>query len=185
MHIDKLEVELRKRIGILKRLAWKLPRKITSKMIEPLFTAKLRYGLELVTNACDPQDVATRRLQVLHRSALRAALKVKKKGVPYKELLLCADQKSVEVMSKQATSLLVWKCGQNWLNHPLTACRLECHKSLRPTRQSERQFPPQSLAPCESIISRIVEIWESMPENLKSEKKVGAVKKLIEVWCST
>ncbi len=24
-----------------------------------------------------------------------------------------------------------------------------------------------------------------MPENLKSEKKVGAVKKLIEIWCNT
>ncbi len=185
MHIDKVEVELRKRVGILRRLAWKLPRSITTRMIEPMFTSKLRYGLELVTNACDPQDVATRRLQALHRSALRVALKIKKKGVPYKELLLCANQKSVEVMSKQATSLLAWKCAQNWQNHPLTAYRLECHKSLKPTRQSVRQFPPQSLAPCESIISRIVEIWESMPENLKSEKKLGAVKKLIEVWCNT
>ena len=154
-------------------------------MIEPVFTAKLHYGLELVTHACDPQDVATRCLQALHRSALQAALKIKKKGVPYKELLLCANQKSVKAMSKQATSILAWKCGQNWQNHPLTAFRLECHRSLRPTRQSVRQFPPQSLAPSESIISRIVEIWESMPENLKSEKKIGAVKKLIEVWCST
>ncbi len=37
---------------------------------------------------------------------------------------------------------------------------------------------------CGIIMTIIVEIWESMPDNLKSEKKVGAVKKLTEVWCN-
>ncbi len=69
------------------------------------------------------------------------------------------------------TSLLAWECGQKWKNNPLTAFRLKSHKSLRPTHRSERQFPYQSLAPCESIVSRIIEIRESMHENLRSEKK--------------
>ena len=106
-----------------------------------------------MTNACDPQDVAKRRLhlQALHGYLLRVALKVKKR-VPYEELL-CANQKSVKVRSNQAMSVLVWKCDLNWQSHPLTAFRLECQKCSRPTRHSVRQFPPQTLAQCVTLLA--------------------------------
>ena len=43
-HLAKLEPELRKRIGILRRLRMKVPSSLVCQMIEPVFTSKLRYG---------------------------------------------------------------------------------------------------------------------------------------------
>jgi hypothetical protein len=40
-HLDKLESELRKRVGIWRRMTWQLPQDLVIKMIEPIFTAKL------------------------------------------------------------------------------------------------------------------------------------------------
>ena len=41
-HLSKMESELRKRIGVIRRLSWHLPQHTLVKMIEPLFTSKLR-----------------------------------------------------------------------------------------------------------------------------------------------
>jgi hypothetical protein len=43
-HMSQLESELKKRIGILKRLTWHLPKDTVVTMVEPIFMAKLRYG---------------------------------------------------------------------------------------------------------------------------------------------
>jgi ribonuclease P/MRP protein subunit RPP40 len=40
-NLDKLESELRKRVSILRRMTWQLPRDLVIKMIEPIFSAKL------------------------------------------------------------------------------------------------------------------------------------------------
>jgi hypothetical protein len=45
--LEKIEGELRSRIGVLRRVSWHLPRKVAINMVEPLFTSKLRYALEL------------------------------------------------------------------------------------------------------------------------------------------
>ena len=52
--IEKTEAELSNRIGILSRLAWNLPRDVVISMIDPIFTFKLRYGLELLIDITEP-----------------------------------------------------------------------------------------------------------------------------------
>ena len=49
-HLERLVPELKSRIGILKRLSWSLPFNAMKLMVEQVFTSKLRYGLELVTD---------------------------------------------------------------------------------------------------------------------------------------
>ena len=70
--LANMERELRKRVGILRRLSWHLPRSILTKMIEPIFTSKLRYGIALICNCFNMDDVATRKLNTLHRAAMKA-----------------------------------------------------------------------------------------------------------------
>jgi len=43
-HLQKLESDIRKRIGIIRRLSWRLPQHLVKQMIDPLFTSKLRYS---------------------------------------------------------------------------------------------------------------------------------------------
>ena len=66
-HVDKLEPELRKRIGLLKRLRLKLPANVLMKMVDPLFNSKMRYAMELTTNALKQEDKPLQRLHALHR----------------------------------------------------------------------------------------------------------------------
>ena len=182
-HIDRLEGELRKRIGILRRLAWKIPRDIAINLIEPVFTSKLRYGLELVANAKNPEDMAIKRLEMLHKSALRAATGTKRRGVPYNDLLAQTNQMPIRSIAENATAMLAWKCAQNWSIHPLMQGRVETHKSLRETRQrNTKDFPPQLVGQNKSIIPRVLITWDAMPSQIKEETKLLTARRMIRKW---
>jgi hypothetical protein len=46
-------------------------------MIEPIFTAKLRYSMELVCDSTNSEaDMGLRRLHKIHKAAMKAALYV-------------------------------------------------------------------------------------------------------------
>ena len=65
-HINKLSTELKKRIGILRRLSWQLPQNIMKKMVEPIFMSKLYYDIQLAVNCFDGEDTEIKRLHSLH-----------------------------------------------------------------------------------------------------------------------
>ncbi len=171
-HLSKLESELQKRIGILRRLSWHLPQKIVVGMVEPIFTSKLRYGIALVCNCFSVEDTSIKKLHSLHRIAMKASLKLANKHHPSDtELLRKTGQKSVMEMTRIATANMAWKAGQNWNVCPLTADRLDKHIGERTTRQSvQRTLPPQGLNTCDSLIPRLVEMWELLPEEIRNEK---------------
>ena len=181
-HMDKIEPELQKRIGLLKRLRMKLPSEVLKKMIDPLFNSKMRYAIELTTNVLNHQDKILLRLHGLHRGAMKAVLGLGRHlHPPDNELYSRTGQASVWQMALEATASLAWKCGGDWENHPLALGRLEGHHSGRQTRQStQRAFPPQPVK--ESLLSRVVEIWEKLPENIKQEKDKEVVKSKIKTW---
>ena len=82
-HLAVVEPKLRRSTGIIRRLTWHLPRDIVIKMIEPLFTSKLRYALELLTDSVKPDsDTLLKRLHSLHRGAMKAALRISSKEHP-------------------------------------------------------------------------------------------------------
>ena len=153
-------------------------------MIEPIFTSKLRYGLELICNSFDSGDTVTRKLHGLHRSAMKASLGLKNWDHPSDfELLTRTGQKSVTEMVRIATASMAWHAGQDWDRYPLTAGRIDKHLGQRTTRQTmQRSLPPQSLNTSESLISRLVEMWEEIPENVKSEQHWRVAKNMICDW---
>jgi hypothetical protein len=132
-HLDKLESELRKRVGIL-RMTQQLPQDLVIKMIEPIFTAKMQYALELVTGTTKAEtDMVLKRLHKLHREDMRAALGIQTRDHPEdNQLLLQTQQASEHEMALRATAGLVWKCAHNWGDQPLTS-----HQET--TRQAHRR----------------------------------------------
>jgi len=181
-HIDKLKPELLKRTAILRRLRMTLPSKTTSKMIEPIFTAKLRYGLELIASVLHENSVAIKQLHALHRGAMKAALGLSSFDHPSdKELLEVTGEMSVRQIAAMAVANLAWKCGRDWENNALTEGRLESHRSGRDTRQSTlRTFPPQSTVG--SLPHSVVEMWEKLPKTIQKEEDLQAAKKAIKAW---
>ena len=179
-HITKLKPELLKRTAVLRRLRAKLPKKTVCEMIDPIFTSKLRYALELVTDAAAESDSTLGQLHSLHRGAMKAALGIKPQEHPSDESLLAlTGQLSVRQLSKIATSNLAWKCFKSRKSCPLLKGRLEDHTSLRQTRQRTlRAFPPQATRG--TLLHRLVETWEKLPVQLRNksahEEVRGALK---------
>jgi hypothetical protein len=53
------------------------------RMIEPIFTAKLRYAMELVCDLTNSEaDMGLRRLHKIHRAAMKAALGIETRDHP-------------------------------------------------------------------------------------------------------
>ncbi len=183
-HLDKIETELRKRIGVLRRLTWHLPQNVLVKMVEPLFTSKMRYGVELIVDCLTREDAALKRLHSLHRLAMKASLSIPTRNHPTDvELLQRTGQKSVFEMAMVATANMAWRAGQDWDRHPLTKGRIKKHQVERRTRQlTKRTLPPQWASTGTSLVSRLVEIWERLPVDIKEEKCEGRVKLKINKW---
>jgi len=185
-HVDNLCSELMKRVGLLKRLKSHLPVRLLVSMIEPLFTSKLRYGLELLVNVEEgPEGVTVRKLDRMHKKAMRTTLGWKTtEGLGMKELLERTGQASVFQMALIATCGQAWKCARNWQGHPLTGGRLQSHLHSRNTRQgAQRLHPPQSLPG--SLVHRMVEVWERMPLDIKEDTNLVSVKRKIKAWAKT
>ena len=182
-HVDILCSDLMKRVGILSRLHFHLPKSVLVSLIEPLFTSHLRYGLELLVDVGEGQQgVNVRRIEKAHKKAMQAALGWDvSKRMSIEELREKTCQPSVFEMALTASCNQAWKCGQDWDRHPLTKGRLHSHISLQGTRQcTQRQYPPQHVPG--SLVNRMVELWEMMPRDIKEEKNSRVAKKKIKAW---
>ena len=174
-HMEKLENDLRKKIGLLRRLSWQVPRDVALSLIEPIFMSKLRYGAELTTNAMDPNDINSKKLRVLHSAAMKAAARIPpRQHTDYEELLKTTRQTSIASVIARSTCRLAWQCSLNWHTHPLTGGRVQNHLNNRETRQGKRCFPPQN--PKNSLVSKVVEYWEGLPPEIQTSKSENSVK---------
>ena len=181
-HVDKLEPELRKRIGLLKRLRMLLTCDVLKNMIDPLFNSKMRYAMELTTDALNKEDKPLQRLHASHRGAMKAVLGIGRNLHPSdSELYSRTGQVPVQHMALEATASLAWKCVKNGQSDPLTNGRIEEHFSARQTRQkTQRSYPPQSTQG--SLLSRMVEVWERLPDVVKTEENWDCAKAKIKKW---
>ena len=184
-HLEKLKPQLLQRIAILKRLHAKLPEKVLCQMIDPIFSSKVRYGLELF---CDillkEKSVVLRTLHNLHRKAMKAVLGFRSDSHPKDSCLYKrSGQVSIEQMALEATATLAWKCGKNWKEDPLISGRVEEHLQGQNTRQrSQRSFPPQKTRG--TLVYRIVEIWEKLPDDIKNFKTLDKARPAIKSWAA-
>ena len=97
------------------------------------------------------------------------------------ELYSQTGQVSVKQMALEATATLAWKCGKDWKNNPLAKRRIQEHSSGRQTRQrTQRTFPPQFTRG--SLLSRMVEVWERLPNEVKTAEDWEFAKRNIKTW---
>ncbi len=86
-------------------------------------------------------------------------------------------------MARVATANMAWQAGRDWKKHPLTCGRIDEHLGRKNTQQLvQRTLPPQCMNTSESLVSRLVEMWEKLPEDITSEKIQSIAKKKICEW---
>ena len=154
-------------------------------MIDPIFSSKVRYGLELTCDVFEKEgSVVLKTLHHLHRKAMKAALGLSNYSHPKDlDLYKQTGQISIEQMALEATATLAWKCGKNWEEDPLTAGRLEGHLEGKNTRQKfQRMFPPQSTKG--TLVHRLVEIWEKLPNDIKKMETIDKARPALKSWAA-
>lgn len=182
-HIDTLESKLRKKIGFLRKLSQTVPRSAMIKMMQPIFTANLLYGLSLFVDVRNANDSNLKRLNGLHRQAMKASLGLPRRSERATEdLLKMTGQKPVEQMARKQLAGLACDClSKHGATHDLTTDRLIYHIGQQRTRQmTGRTFPPQPVPG--SIVTKMVEMFEVLPENIKEEQNISRRKKMIDAW---
>jgi len=186
-NLEEQELALRRRIGVLRRLSWHLPRKTMIKCITPVFTSKLAFGLELMADPLmhhdqnQPKCSVIVRLQRLLNEAVRAALRLGRSDkISEKELMTQSGQSLVVDLAERAIANQAWNAlaTEERRNSSELARRVEWGQRSRVTRQNQQDLiPPQSIS--NSLIPRICRLWNIMPEDIKSESsKVVAKNKL-------
>ena len=178
-----IEPQLRKKIGIIHRLTWKLPKSLTISLIEPLFMSKLRYGLSLIVNLRDHEkDKVLKCLHSLHRQVMKASLKMPKHtDISTEELLRQTGQQSIYNIAFNSAATLAWKLLPSWETQPLTAGRVVKHLGIKSTRQhTQHNFPPQQVD--KSLITTLVHTWELLPQEIKQEESITSMKRSLNTW---
>jgi len=181
-HSTRLQSELKKRIGVIRRLSWKLPKDLTSRLIDPLFISKI-YGLALLVDPGNENDLILAQLHKLHRQAMKATLCLHcQVDISSEKLYQLTGQRPILDLAKSLTASMAWKCLPSWKTHPLTSKRMVRHLGLHATRQSEKDFAKQPVKG--SLISKMVDMWNKLPENIRSEKCEIEMKQKVKLWCT-
>ena len=153
------------------------------KMMQPIFTANLLYGLSLFVDVRNTIDSNLKRLNGLHRQAMKASPGLPRRSERATEdLLKMTGQKPVEQMARKQLAGLACDClSKHGTTHDLTTDRLIYHIGQQRTRQmTGRTFPPQPVPG--SIVTKMVEMFEVLPENIKEEQNISRRKKMIDAW---
>ena len=189
-NLQEVESCLRQRIGILRRLSWHLPKETMKKCITPIFTAKLTFGLELMTDPLKHLDknktncAAITRLQKLLNEAVRASLHISRaERVSEAALMRRRGQVSVCSIAARALGNHAWNSfsSQRRRNCSEIAKRIEWGQRGRTTRQSDQEIvPPQTVKEC--LVSRVGEMWNLLPYEIKTEKKKKAAMAMIKTF---
>jgi len=187
-HLENLGNELAKRIGILRRLSWHLPKATMKKCISPVFTSKLSFALELITDPMkhsepnQPRCPAITRLQRLQNEAMRAALRLSRGDrISERELLQRCGQTSVTTLAMRAIANHAWNslARKELRTQNELARRIDWGAQGRATRQTcNETIPPQAIQG--TLVDKIVRVWNVMPKELRQEQNKFAAKKKIK-----
>jgi len=187
-HFEFVSHELRKRIGLLRRLRYHLPANILTQMLTALFTSKMLYGIEVFTNSPAVvfeagKDAILSGLQTLQNKAMRAVLGVRRGDrVSQRELLHRTGQRSVLQISLTAVARQAWACFHGGRPEFLSG-RLQERQmtSARITRAATREdIPTQGVQ--FSLLSNIVKVWNRLPVDIRKCDNVSSAKRKIRIY---
>jgi hypothetical protein len=162
------------------------------KVINPMFTSKVQYVLEVfgnpISQICkNKEDAIIKKLQVLHNMAIRAALGIGGKDrTSCSRLLSLIGQTSVGEMCLRAMSRAAKVCiGMEIKGRelPLAGGRLIRLQRTRMTRNIKKGLlPPQNLSG--TLRAAMATVWNGLPKAIKSELSETKKKKKNSAFCS-
>ena len=188
VHVDMVCKALKQRLGILKRLKYRVHKSKLSVIAEAIFTSKIRYGLAVYSNprTCEEEteDSELRRLQVLQNDMLRLINgHTRAEHINMKELRARTKSMSVNQLSVYHIVMemynVIWRNSSTQLKRKMQKIEDPNEtKQLRP--RLKIPLRPSSRCCGFSFIGQ--KIWNQTPIQIREETDPSIFKKELKEW---
>ena len=181
------------RLFIIKRLSASISKNGLRRIVDSLYTSKVRYGLQLLGKVRlsdeDPTNGLLSKLQVTQNKMARFLNNSKiSDKISNKEIFSKSNMLSVNQLNCQIKLTEVWKSLHNQ-NYPLQwDLKTIPSDGSRVTRSTNKLTIIESLQTCQSSTSFLndaARIWNKAPEALKECTSIYSAKKQIKSFASS
>ena len=178
---------LNSRLYIIRRLKSHLNMKSVLKVVDGIFTSKLRYGLQLLgkvrTLESDPEGADFKAIQLLQNNLMRCLNGTKVKDmVSTNSLLKKFNMLSVNQLNAKVKLVEIWK-ALNVEDYPLKVKRQSSNNQKVNTRADINQRPVEigkSLLAQKTCVSDAIHLWNRAPEAIMNSSSLFQVKQEIK-----
>ena len=191
--MEKLSTELKKRIGLLRRLRYKLPRNRLRIVAEALFNSKLRYGAAVYLKPIFESEELkaehlpgeTRILQTLQNDMLRAIYGYsREQHVNMKKLRENIKMMSVNQIAVYHTIIETYNVVVKDSSKQLKEKMLpeQDRYFLRSTENGDLKIPIKPKSSCTGFTYFGPKIWKELPKQIKEAKSYSSFKQKVKSW---
>ena len=189
-HIEKVCKALKQRLGILRRLKYKVPKSKLQIIAEAIFTSKIRYGLAVYgnprTSEGETEDTEMKSLQVLQNDMIRLINGYTRSDhINMKELRAKTRLLSVNQLSVYHTVLEVYNVVWNNSSMQLKKKMQKMQGSAYVTRSEVRGDLPIPTKPSEGCLSfsyKGPKLWNLVPKHIREETEQTTFKAELKAW---
>ena len=195
IHVEKLSIELRKRIGLLRRIKYKVTQEKLGMIAESIFNSKLRYGISVY--ACPvyededlkmeklPQE--TKQLQTLQNSMLRTIFGFNiSQQINMKKLRMSIQMMSVNQMCVYHTLIETFNVIRNSSSEHLKEKLMpSTDKSAYGLRTRTREKAASQGKPsrgCIGFAYHSSKLWNKIPQEIRSCQSSSGFKDKVKMW---
>ena len=183
---------LRSRFYIIRRMRSHLSMKAVLKLVDGLFTSKIRYGLQLYgrvrRNDDSPMDDDLKTIQKVQNELMRYLTGCQLKDrVSVMTLLKKLNMVSVNQLNAQIKLLEIWK-SVHIEEYPLKLTQLEPREGMATTRAATRGQPcdvGRTKLTQSTCISDAIKLWNEAPIEITESKTLYQAKKEIKKFAKT
>ena len=178
---------LNSQLYIIRRLQSHLSKKAVLKVVDGLFTSKIRYGLQLYgrvrTSTTDPECAEFRAIQIIQNNLMRS-LTGKKDRVSISTLATMLNMLTVNQLNASIKLLEVWK-ALNVNDYPLKVQRQSSDDLRVSTRADTTEKPVEigkSPVAQKTCVSDAIRLWNIAPEIIAKCSSLSIVKSEIKKY---
>ena len=180
---------LNSRLCIIRRLQSHLSKKAILKVVDGLFTSKLRYGVQLYgkvrTSAADPECAEFKAIQIIQNNLMRSLSGNKIKDmISITSLTTKLNMLSVNQLNASIKLLEIWKAS-NVKDYQLVVQRQSSNNSRVSTRADTSEKPLEigrTLLAQKTCISDAIRLWNMAPPTITTCTSQSKVKPEIKKY---
>ena len=195
-HVDMISVDLKKRIGLLRRVRQRVPKNKLIIIAEAIFNSKIRYGIFVyLTPIFDDEDLKMKKqskhsaaLQTLQNSMIRVILGIsKKKHINMQHTREKLKMMSINQMAVYNTLIEAFNIVRNSASEQIQAKwidNVEKKYTLRSSAKNDIKVPEKPKTKCSGFTYHASKLYNMLPTNIREAENMNVFKVLVKnyVW---